>query len=240
MIKIYSTPNETVKKFAEYLEELINKTTSKKKNFYIALSGGSTPQRLFKELRINYSKSIDWEFVHIFWGDERCVDPKDDESNYRITNKLLLSKIEIPEENIHRIKGEEIPSKEARRYSGEILMNVPTRNKLPKFDLVILGLGTDGHTASIFPNQIELLESENYCEVAVHPESKQKRITITGNVINNADEIVFLVTGKEKSVIISDIINKESEFNKYPASYIQPNWGKLKWFLDNKASCNLK
>ena len=240
MIKIFSTKTETVEKFAEYLVELIGKSTSKKKEFYLALSGGSTPQRLFKELKKNYSESIDWQYVHIFWGDERCVSSTDPESNYGMTNKLLLSYLKIPEENIHRIKGEETPEKEARRYSGEIMMNVATKNKLPKFDLIILGIGADGHTASIFPNQIELLNSENYCEVAVHPKTKQKRITITGNVINNANEVVFLVTGKEKAEVISEIINREGECNNYPSSYIQPSWGALTWHLDKAAAKRIK
>ena len=100
------------------------------------------------------------------------------------------------------------------------MMTVPSKNNLPKFDLIILGLGTDGHTASIFPNQMKLLKSENYCEVATHPETKQKRITITGKVINNAENISFLVTGSKKSEVVSEIINKKKNSKNYPASHI--------------------
>ena len=116
------------------------------------------------------------------------------------------------------------------------MMTVPSKNNLPKFDLIILGLGTDGHTASIFPNQIKLLKSENYCEVAIHPKSKQKRITITGRVINNAEDILFLVTGSNKSKVVSEIINKNENSKKYPAFHISPFWGKLIWYLDKGAS----
>ena len=236
MIRTFATPRETVSNFAQELKLLIEKKTAKNKNFYLALSGGSTPQLLFKELKKNFLENIDWRFVHIYWGDERCVKPESDESNYGVANKLLLKYLNIPEENIHRIKGEEKPKVETRRYSGEIMMTVPSKNNLPKFDLIILGLGTDGHTASIFPNQIKLLKSENYCEIAIHPESKQKRITITGRVINNAENILFLVTGSNKSKVISEIINKNENSKKYPAFHISPFWGKLSWYLDNCAS----
>jgi 6-phosphogluconolactonase len=235
MIKTFTTPQETIKNFAEELKSLIDKKTSKKKNFYLALSGGSTPQLLFKELKKKYLTNIDWQFVHIYWGDERCVKPESEESNYGTAYKLLLIYLNIPKGNIHRIKGEEKPKVEARRYSGEIMMTVPSKNNLPKFDLIILGLGTDGHTASIFPNQIKLIESENYCEVATQPDTKQKRITITGKVINNAENICFLVTGSNKSEVVSEIINKKNS-KKYPASHIYPNWGKLIWYLDKAAS----
>ncbi len=240
MIKTFSSPKETVKNFAQELKLIIEKKTAKQKNFYLALSGGSTPQLLFKELKRNYSNKIDWRLVHIYWGDERCVDPEGSESNYGVTNKLLLKHLDIPKENIHRIKGEDNPKIEARRYSGEIMMTVPSKNNLPKFDLIILGLGTDGHTASIFPNQIELFKSENYCEVAVQPEAKQKRITITGKVINNAENIYFLVTGSNKSKVVSEIINKKEYSKKYPASQILPTWGKLNWYLDSAASRLIK
>jgi 6-phosphogluconolactonase len=235
MIKIFSTPEKTIINFAKELKSLIDKKTSEKKNFYLALSGGSTPQLLFKELKKNYAKSIDWQFVHIYWGDERCVAPESEESNYGIANKLLLRYLDIPGENIHRIKGEEKPKVEARRYSGEIMMTVPSKNNLPKFDLIILGLGTDGHTASIFPNQIKLLESENYCEVASQPETKQKRITITGKIISNAENIYFLVTGRNKSEIVSEIIKNSKNSKKYPASHVHSTWGKLNWYLDEAA-----
>ncbi|MCB0742937.1 MAG: 6-phosphogluconolactonase [Ignavibacteriales bacterium] len=236
MIKIFPTPKETVKKFAEELKLLIDKSSSKKKFFYIALSGGSTPKLLFKELKKNYLESINWQFVHIFWGDERCVVPESDESNFGVAQKLLLSKIKIPKENIHRIKGEDKPNTEARRYSGEIMMNVPSKNNMPKFDLIILGLGTDGHTASIFPNQIKLFDSENYCDVAVQPKTRQKRITITGKVINNSENIYFLVTGKEKSEVVAEILNKKGNYKKHPASYVVPTWGNVKWYLDKASS----
>lgn len=235
MIKIYSTPEETVTKFAEKLKLLINKSVEQNKNFYCALSGGNTPQLLFKVLKQNYLSEINWSKVHFFWGDERCVEPENNESNYGTAYKLLLNSIDIPKENIHRIRGEEKEELEAQRYSEEILKNLPKENGLPIFDLIILGLGSDGHTASIFPDQMNLLESEKVCEVAVHPTSKQKRITLTGKVINYAKEISFLVTGKEKAKVISEIINKKDNYKVYPATYIDPQNGNIVWYIDKFA-----
>lgn len=235
MIKIYSTPTKTVEKFAEYLERLIEKSVSKNKEFYLSLSGGSTPQRLFKELKKNYSKSIKWQYVHFFWGDERCVSVNDPESNYGVARELLLNSIDIPEENIHYINGEESPEIEAVRYSNEILKIVPIKNGLPSFDICILGLGTDGHTASIFPDQMKLLESNKICEVATHPESGQKRITITGEIINNSSKIYFLVTGESKKEVVAEILKSKDNYLKYPASHIKPSYGNLSWYLDESA-----
>lgn len=235
MIKIYSTPEETVNEFAEKLKLLINKSAEQNKNFYCALSGGNTPQLLFKVLKQKYLTEINWSKVHFFWGDERCVEPKNIESNYGTAHNLLLNYIDIPNENIHRIYGEETEEPEAKRYSEEILKSLPIENGLPIFDLIILGLGSDGHTASIFPDQMNLLESEKVCEVAVHPTSKQKRITLTGKVINYAKEISFLVTGKEKARVISEIINKKDNYKIYPAYYIDPQKGNLVWYIDKFA-----
>src|SRR5690606_20512735 len=123
-----------------------------------------------------------WTRVHLYWGDERCVPPNDNESNYKMTVDHLLSKIDVPEENVHRIYGENIPKEEAIRYSEVLKSRLPQFEGVPQFDLIILGMGDDGHTASIFPYNIHLWDSGNVCEVAVHPDSGQKRITITGKI----------------------------------------------------------
>ena len=127
------------------------------------------------------------------------------------------------------------PENEAVRYSKEISEFIPKRDGLPEFDLIILGLGVDGHTASIFSTNKELLNSEKICEVAFHPLTKQKRITITGRVINNADSVVFLVAGKRKACIVEKIINGSESESLSPASYIVPVYGVLRWFIDKEA-----
>jgi len=236
MINIFKTPKKTVKKFSKYLAMEINNSANNKENFFIAISGGSTPQLLFKKLNKKYKDKINWSYVHIFWGDERCVSSESFESNYGVAKELLLNSIDIPIENIHHINGEEDPEIEAKRYSEEILKNLPIKNDLPSFDLCLLGLGSDGHTASIFPDQMELLKSDKICEVAVHPETGQKRITTTGSVINNSKKVSFLVTGESKRKVVAEIINCENGYLNYPASHIKPKNSKLIWYLDKSAS----
>lgn len=233
-INILPTKTEVAKSFSDYLEALIkeNKTT------HIALSGGSTPKVVFDYMAAHY-KEVDWSTVHLYWGDERCVPPTDSESNYKMTVDHLLSKINIPQENIHRVHGEDLPELEAGRYGKVLEEALPIGNNLPQFDLVILGMGDDGHTASIFPHEIGLWDSANNCEVAVHPDSGQRRITITGKLINNAKAVAFLVTGAGKAEKVRSIIAKEEGHESYPASLVAPSSGDLIWFLDEEAAAQI-
>lgn len=212
---------------------------SSKEKYFLALSGGTTPKIIFQTLAENYKYKINWSKVHFFWGDERCVPPDNPESNFGMTKQYLLNHIDIPEENIHRIKGEDDPYKEAIRYSEEIKKYLPEVYGLPQFDLTMLGLGEDGHTASIFPDQMELLASDRICEAANHPLTKQKRITLTGRIVNNSVAISFLVTGKNKSIVLKKILGRKDDYLKFPASHIQPVKGKLFWFLDKDAAAGL-
>jgi 6-phosphogluconolactonase len=235
IVKIFPDSHSLAKEFAKEMIYLIDLSAQKSKPFSVALSGGSTPEVLFTLLSENYAKSVFWQFVHIFWVDERCVSPDDSESNYGMTRRKLLSNIDIPFSNIHRIKGEEDPENEVLRYPEEILKFTEKRDGLPLFDLMILGLGEDGHTASIFPGHMELINSDKICDIALHPGTLQKRITLTGRVINNADFITFLVTGKKKEKIVQKIFKKSMDAKNLPASYIAPIYGRLSWFLDSEA-----
>lgn len=210
-----------------------------RKRATIALSGGSTPRLLFRHLADQYRDRIDWTRVHFFWGDERCVPPGHAESNYGMTRDLLLQHIAIPEENVHRIRGEAEPKTEAKRYGEEIREHVAKTDGRPAFDLVLLGMGDDGHTASIFPDRMQLLTAEDPCAVAEHPESGQQRITLTGPVINNAGMITFLVTGAGKAERVEGILQKKGNWKSYPAAHIQPKRGALHWFLDEEAGAAL-
>ena len=230
MINIYKDKQELAIGFCEELLKL----RKNREQFNIALSGGSTPKIFFEELSKNYEDKFDWNQIHFYWGDERCVPPDDDESNYGMTKEYLLDHINIPRDNIHRIKGEDDPEVEAKRYSEEIKKNIRLKNELPVFDLIILGLGEDGHTASIFPNQMILLQSQKICEVATHPSTEQKRITLTGRVINNSKAVTFLVAGEGKSEILKKVL-KEKE-KSLPAVCIQPVNGSLKYFVDEAAA----
>jgi 6-phosphogluconolactonase len=235
-VKVFDTELELAEKFAEEIFVMSEDYRSEKMRFNIALSGGSTPKTLFTVLADKFAKIISWSNIHFYWGDERCVPFGDYESNYFMTKLSLLDLISIPKENIHRIKGEFETYREAERYSDEILSNIRIENGLPSFDLTLLGIGEDGHTASIFPDQLELLESNKIYEVSFHPVSKQKRITLTGKVINNSANIYFLATGESKSKIVSEIILEWGISSSYPAYYIHPVKGEVNWYLDKYAA----
>ena len=234
-LKIGKTKQQTAVDFADWLIELIHSHDC----LHIALSGGSTPKIVFDELASRDLTQKDWQKVHLYWGDERCVAPDNSDSNYKMTKEHLLSKIDIPKQNVYRVKGENDPVKEARRYSAVIADKVTNVEGLPRFDLVILGMGDDGHTASIFPHEIDLWNGEQFCEVAKHPQTAQKRITITGKVINHAAIVAFLVTGKDKAAKAGEIIDKRDAYQLYPATLVHPADGKLYWFLDEPAAAEI-
>ncbi|MTI39929.1 6-phosphogluconolactonase [Fulvivirga lutimaris] len=229
-IKVYKDKQEVAREFSEYLASRIKSN----KNYTVALSGGSTPKIVFDYLAVHF-KDLNWSNVHFYWGDERCVPPTHEESNYKMTVDHLLSKISIPEENIHRVLGENEPKAEASRYDDLLVKNLKEADGIPQFDLVILGMGGDGHTASIFPHEIELWDSSRNCEVAIHPDSGQRRVSLTGRVINNAKEVAFLVTGADKKEKVTSILAQDAASKDYPASLVQPKSGNLIWFLDEAA-----
>lgn len=230
--KIYKDKKTVAEAFSDYFADLVED----KAQFHVALSGGSTPKLIFDVLATKYGNQIDWSKIHFYWGDERCVPPTDDQSNFKMTFEHLFSKINVPKENIHRVLGENDPQGEAMRYANLLEINLDRVNSIPQFDLVLLGMGDDGHTASIFPHEIDLWHSEDHCVVAIHPESGQKRVSINGKVINQAKEVVFLVTGSGKAEKVEEIHNQKEDYKKYPASLVIPESGKLIWFMDEEAA----
>jgi 6-phosphogluconolactonase len=236
ILKIYPDPYLLAENFAMEFIHMVNESAGKNQPFTVALSGGSTPELFFSILAGNFGGSVPWRYVHLFWVDERCVPPDNAESNFGMTREKLLDKIEIPSLNIHRIRGEEDPVQEAARYSEEISGNTGKRDGMPLFDLIILGLGEDGHTASIFPGHLDLLQSDKTCEIALHPSTHQRRITLTGKIINNADRVIFLVTGTKKAEIVEKMLKKDPTAKNYPATFIVPVYGHLTWFIDKEAA----
>ena len=225
------TPDDLADLFARQMIEWINE--SDKDTFHLALSGGKTPSLLFSLLADKYRKEVSWPKIHFWWGDERMVEPDNPESNFGVVNKLLFQKIGLMQTQIHRIKGEADLIGESERYSLEIQAFVPIVNGWPNFDLIMLGLGDDGHTASIFSAHLELMESEGITAIALHPETGQKRITLTGKVLNNAKKVAFLASGRSKSTILNQIIHHSPGAAAYPASHISPA-GELHWFADEE------
>ncbi len=223
------TPEDLADAFALQLISWVIETPGD--TFHLALSGGKTPSMLFSRLSEKYSHEMPWHKIQFWWGDERMVAPYDPESNFGVVNKLLFWKIGISQSQIHRIKGEDHPNEEAKRYGLEMRSLIPILNNWPVFDLIMLGLGDDGHTASIFPEQMQLMESDESTGIAFHPNTGQQRITLTGKVINNAKRVAFLISGASKSKIFNEIIQHSGNYLNYPAAHIQPE-GELHWFGD--------
>ena len=237
--KIFDNLSDLNKDFTLWFKELL----SEKDSLSIALSGGSTPKSLFNYWAKNHADDIDWKKIKFFWGDERCVWPSDEESNYKMTKDYLFDHIDVPVENIFRIRGENDPYKESRSYEELLRNELEETNELgvPQFDIVMLGMGDDGHTASIFPHEMNMWDSSNLCVVATHPETRQRRVSLSGQTINAAKHVVFLVTGAAKAKKVQAIIeNNEEAKSKYPAAKVQPNSGSLTWYLDSYAGKLLK
>ena len=232
-LHIYKTPEELAQVFANQLMSWINNFSGDA--FHLAISGGKTPELLFTILSQKYADSILWQKVHFWWVDERMVSPDDPESNFGTANRLLFCQIMISEENIHRIKGENDPEAEAISYSEQIQGNLTQQNGWPAFDLILLGMGDDGHTASIFPDQMHLINSNRICQMAIHPQSVQRRITLTGHVINNASKVCFIATGISKADRLAEIWANKEKANLLPAAHIHPEGGQLAWYVDKSA-----
>jgi 6-phosphogluconolactonase len=203
--------------------------------FSIVLSGGSSGTRLYGEFAKRSSVGkIPWHIIHLFWADERCVSPENEESNYGTCRSILLDHIPIPKENIHRIRGEGDPLKESVRYAREIQNHMEFRKRQPNlFDWVFLGVGADGHTASLFSRH-DALYSSNLCEMVRHPQTGKIRVTMTPFAIRQSNRITYHVIGRGKSDIIFKLASKMEDSKKYPASHISGEW-----YLDSDAASKL-
>jgi 6-phosphogluconolactonase len=239
ILHVFETPEDTARAVAELIMEKAKERNKHSLPFNIALSGGSTPKLLFTILANEYVHKIPWHFVRLFWVDERCVSPTHPDSNFGMTFENLLKHVPIHDANIFRMLGEVEPENEAKRYQNLLQTQLPVSKGVPQFDLILLGMGDDGHTASIFPNNLALLDARETVEVAVHPTSGQERITLTGSVINHADEVVFLITGSTKSTVLRQIVNRQPVFETYPTSYIHSQSGPAAFYIDKAAANEL-
>jgi len=230
-ISIFETGDDLNREVINLIDYLLQS----KPTINVSLSGGSTPKALFDYWAKVKQEPDYWQRIRLFWCDERCVPPDDEMSNYGMTKEHLLDKIPIPAENIFRIVGENAPEQEAVRY-GDLI-----EKEVSSFDLVLLGLGDDGHTVSIFPSSIKLWKSSRLCVVNLHPESGMKRITITGRVVNAANYVAFLVTGGSKATKVQEIIlHRREHLSRYPAAKVVPASGNLFWLLDTQAAALLQ
>jgi 6-phosphogluconolactonase len=206
--------------------------------FTMALSGGSTPRGLYRLLAAApYRDRIDWTAIHIFWADERCVPPDHANSNYRIVNDLLLSHVPVPRQNVHRIRGENAPDRAAEDYEKELRDGFGT--PVPAFDLVLLGMGGDGHTASLFPNHPSIDETVRLAVPVSGGPDGRHRVTLTLPVLDHALQVLFLVTGREKADAVSVVLDQGNR-GRYPAGMVRSRSGRTYWFLDCAAASKLK
>ncbi len=233
-IRVFDDNTAVAQAFADFLVTF----TKGRTKTTIALSGGSTPKVLFRILAEHYLDKIDWKTIHFFWGDERCVPADDSDSNYGMAKSLLFDHVNIDHSKVHRVRGENDPEVEATRYGALITEVCQIKNGLPSIDLMILGMGDDGHTASIFPHQMDLLQSREICAVADHPVTGQKRVTISGPTLNNSQTVAFLVTGGNKADKVHTILKNREDSMRFPAAHITGQ--KQLWFLDKAASSLLE
>jgi 6-phosphogluconolactonase len=207
--------------------------------FTLALSGGSTPKILYASL---VDADLDWSRVHLFFGDERCVPPDDEQSNYRMAREALISKIDIPAANVHRIQAELASVDEAvMQYQSDLraFFGLKEPSELPRFDLVLLGLGPDGHTASLFPGTTALDEEERLVAAPWVSRLGTHRITLTARVINHAACVMFLVAGADKAETLKAVLEGPPRPRELPSQMIQPTEGELLWFVDRAAGKSL-
>ena len=206
--------------------------------FSIALSGGNTPRTVYSLLASEHQQ-LPWDRIHIFFGDERHVPPDHPDSNFRMATESLLSKVPIPEQNIHRIHAELDAEAAAAEYEQQLVNFFHLGNQeMPRFDLIFLGIGEDGHTASLFPGSKALSEMSRRVVANWVEKFKTFRITLTFPVLNHAAEVVFLVSGADKGKILSEVLRPGAP--NYPAQTIQPEDGRLLWLVDEDAGSLLR
>ncbi len=206
-----------------------------KGRFAVALSGGTTPRLLYTLLGSPpYLNTIDWRRVHLFWADERCVPSDNPASNYRLVRDTLLKNLPMPESNVHNVHGEADPEEAARAYEQDIKAFFGTVT-IPSFDLVMLGVGADGHTASLFTGSSAVFESARITNPVYLEDPQINRVTLTISVINNASNVLFLVAGRAKASVLQNILYHGNS-KGYPAGQVFTENGTVTWFLDKEAA----
>jgi 6-phosphogluconolactonase len=240
-IRILTTPQELFASAAEEVVRAANEAVTQRGRFSIALSGGSTPRNLYTLLATNARSSLPWDRMFFFWSDERHVPPDDPDSNYRMVNETLLSKVPIPAGNVFRVAAENPDAAAAAEAYEQTLGKFfgLEAGQVPRFDLNLLGLGPDGHTASLFPETAGLQEKSRLVIANWVEKFKTHRITFTLPVVNGARCVAFLVSGTDKAAALRAVLESDAPGREYPAKLVKPVEGKLIWFVDRAAASSL-
>ena len=242
MIETFPTPEALADAVAGRVVELAGNAIADRGRFTFALSGGSTPRHAYARLAgEDLSHRVDWQLVHVIWGDERCVPPDDPQSNYRMARETLLDRVPIPQQQIHRVHGEEDPGRAAAKYEWVLraLLGSQGEGSPGALDLVLLGMGEDGHTASLFPGQPALHETEHWV-VAVPPQGGTWRLSLTPVLLNAARYVCFVVSGASKAAILKRVLEGPFTPEILPAQAIRPSRGRVAWMVDQAAAGRLQ
>ncbi len=239
-IAVYPDTNTLSQEAAQFIVRLANESIVTRGRFSIALSGGSTPKVLYGLLGSElYRDQIDWSKVDVFWSDERCVPPDSADSNYAMAREVLLSRVPLSPQQVHRMPAElSDHDAAAQAYEREIQQSFGTSN-IPHFDLIQLGMGPEGHTASLFPHQPSLHEEQRLVVFVIVPKPPPPRLTFTPPILNAARHVLFLVTGAEKADAVKAVIEGEYQPDEYPAQIVRPSEGDVVWMLDEAAAGKL-
>jgi 6-phosphogluconolactonase len=241
-VTIYPDPEALSRAAADQFVEIANNAVQNRGIFSVALSGGTTPQQLYRLLGSEpFSEQVDWSKTHIFWGDERCVPPDHSESNYHRAQEALLNHIPIPDENVHRIQAELPPEQAAEEYEETLLRffssltDEEERNQA-SFDLILLGMGDDGHTASLFPGTAVVHEETFWVRAHYVDKLVAWRVTLTPAILDRARHITFLVSGAAKSYTLQRVLYGAYLPDRYPAQVIRADNGEILWLVDEAAA----
>jgi 6-phosphogluconolactonase len=241
--RVFASPAATARAAAQLFSDAAVKAAKDRGVARLAISGGTTPKSMFQLLADPaepFLKQVPWDRIELFWVDERCVPPDNAESNYRMTKEALLSKVPLPAERVHRMEGELEPEVAAARYESVIRNTFRLEGaETPTFDLILLGMGDDGHTASLFPHTDALNEMSHIVVPNRVPQKDAWRITLTWPVINQGREVAFLIEGEEKAQVLHDVFLNPYQPDTYPSQIIRPASGQLMLLLDRAAAAKL-
>jgi len=235
-LQIFEDQRTTILAAANHIRNVAVQSIESNGRFSIALAGGSTPKAVYELLAAeSYSQQIAWENIYIFWGDERCVPPDHEDSNFRMAHEALLSQVSIPLENIFRMQGDIDPAQAAAEYEQQ-LRTFFDKDTLPHFDLILLGMGDDAHTASLFPETAPIHEETRWVVAHFVDKLNTWRITLTPVVINAAAQVTFLVIGDKKAQPLKQVLEGKYHPDKFPSQIVSPINGQLTWLVDQSAA----